>query len=125
MKQLGAEGALFGENWEEELKSDDLSQEIQKASLPMDILGIHEQKWKEFTADHYDKLMFRLGYYCNNRERIKSNTVSNWERLVKKMQETDGKPKPTKCPYLFLEKEEIMRHEHWGSLMKEIHRKLT
>lgn len=69
--------------------------------------------------------MFRLGYYCNNRERVKSNTINNWERLVKKMQETEGKPKPNKCPYLFLEKEEIMRHEHWGSLMKEIHKKLT
>ena len=100
-------------------------QEISKASLPMDLFAIHEQKWKEFTPTHYQKLMFRLSYYCNNRERIKQNTMSNWERLVKKMQETDGKAKLAKCPYLFLEKEEVMRHEHWGSLMKEIHRKIS
>lgn len=38
--------------------------------------------------------------------------------MIKKMQQKDGKMKPIKCPYLFLEKQEITRHEHWESFTK-------
>jgi hypothetical protein len=47
----------------------------------------------------------RLSYYCFKRDKIKARMMENWDRLIKKMQEKEGKPKPTKCPYLFLEKE--------------------
>ncbi len=51
--------------------------------------------------------------------------MEQWGAFIKKLQEEQGKAQTIKCPYLFLEKEEISRHEHWTTLMREISRKLT
>jgi hypothetical protein len=125
VKQIANDAILLGEDWEEELKADDLTQEIKENYLPVDLLRLHEEKWEEFTHKHYSALMERMSYYCHNRERIQKKMMENWERMVKKMQEKEGKSKPVKCPYLFLEREEITRHEQWAAMMKEIHRKMT
>lgn len=104
-KQLANSSAILGENWEEDLKSDELTQSIKENYLPVDLLALHEQRWEEFTPRHYEKLMHRMAYYCSNREKIKKKMMEAWEKLIKKMQEKEGKNKPIKCPYLFLETE--------------------
>ena len=41
---------------------------------------------------------------------IKKRREDNWEKLIKKMRSKDPKAQTMKCPYLFLEKDEIPRH---------------
>jgi hypothetical protein len=87
VKQMSSDSPLLGDNWEEELMADDLTQEIKSNNLPVDLLNIHDQRWQEFTQKHYEALMGRMNYYCFNSEKIKKKMMENWERLIKKMQE--------------------------------------
>ena len=87
VKQMASDSPLLGDDWEEEFKADDLTQQIKENYLPVDLLQLHEERWEEFTHKHYSVLMERMSYYCHNRERIQKKMMQNWERLVKKMQE--------------------------------------
>ena len=62
--------------------------------------------------------MQRINGYCFNREEIKKKKLWAWEKTVKKMRSKDPRAKSMPCPYLFLEKEEIPRHEAWINLLE-------
>lgn len=38
---MSSDSPLLGEDWEEELKADDLTQEIKENYLPVDLLRLH------------------------------------------------------------------------------------
>jgi hypothetical protein len=43
---------------------------------------------------------------------------------MKQLKSKDPKAKETPCPYLFLEREEIPRHEHWVSMIEQMQTKM-
>ena len=63
-----------------------------------------------FEYKHYIVLLERLSYYCINRERMQKERIEKWGRYQEKLRKNDPKYKIKACPYMFLEREEIIRH---------------
>jgi len=50
--------------------------------------------------------------------------MENWEKLMKRIKSKDSKAKEQRCPYLFLEADEIPRHHYWLDFIEGMQAKI-
>ena len=103
---------------------DELELQIREWQLPVDLLRVYAEREGDFEPHHYELLMERVSYYCANRERIQGRLMRAWERAVAQLRKNKKLTKTPQCPYLFLTREEIPRHEGWMELERGLLRRM-